>query len=432
MATFLILFLLYLRGISCQSTSLSGKLKAKLFENYDKSKTIIQSVSNTTVKIGISVIHLDIDENNRIMTSDLWMRFVWQDKELAWEPKNFGNVSNIKVKPDEIWKPDITLYNSADVSGTTSGYRNEMIIVYSNGEILWVPSARFHSWCELNLCYWPKDTQECSLKFGSWVHHGHELNLAHYKKENEPKVDVDEYKSQNHEWKLIATSTTINTKYYDCCPEPYRDITFELTLQRSSPAYKSIIILPAYILMLMTISSFLVPTNSNGKLITNGFSLIGSILYLLYFANTLPFHEVNVPIIVILFANHMALTGIAIFLNIICIKMVRDDKSNAPPRFFKLIFSQKISKILCLSGFEENFSAKMTLTNENDEDRQNIILNRSSSTLSSEAQISSSRYYHQNQTNIIMREWMFVAAGLERVFLVLYVISFLIVSFTYA
>ena len=40
----------------------------------------------------------------------------------------------------------------------------------------------------------------------------------------------------------------------------------------------------------------------------------------------------------------------------------------------------------------------MTLTNENDEDRQNIILNRSASTLSSEAQISSSRSYHQNQT----------------------------------
>ena len=140
------------------------------------------------------------------------------------------------------------------------------------------------------------------------------------------------------------------------------------------------------VLMLMTISSFLVPTNSNGKLMTNGFSLIGSILYLLYFANTLPFHEVNVPIIgkffskydkimkdliifsfvqgfhtemsfhisVILFANHMALTGIAIFLNIICIKMVKEDKSNAPPRFFKLIFNQNVSKVLFLSGFEVN------------------------------------------------------------------------------
>ena len=52
----------------------------------------------------------------------------------------------------------------------------------------------------------------------------------------------------------------------------------------------------------------------------------------------------------------MAFTGIAIFLNIICIKMVREDNSNAPPRFFKLIFNEKISKILCLSGFEVNIS----------------------------------------------------------------------------
>ena len=55
---------------------------------------------------------------------------------------------------------------------------------------------------------------------------------------------------------------------------------------------------------------------------------------------------------VILFANHTALTGIAIFLNIMCIKMVREDKSSPPPRLFKFVFNEKISKILCLSGYE--------------------------------------------------------------------------------
>ena len=55
---------------------------------------------------------------------------------------------------------------------------------------------------------------------------------------------------------------------------------------------------------------------------------------------------------VILFANHTALTGIAIFLNIMCIKMVREDKSNPPPRLFKFIFNEKVSKIFCLSGYE--------------------------------------------------------------------------------
>ena len=60
------------------------------------------------------------------------------------------------------------------------------------------------------------------------------------------QVDLDDYKLLNHEWKIIATSGTHHVKKYDCCVEEYHDIEFELTLQRSSPAYKSIIILPAY------------------------------------------------------------------------------------------------------------------------------------------------------------------------------------------
>ena len=57
-----------------------------------------------------------------------------------------------------------------------------------NPGVLWIPSARFHSYCDLNLRYWPKDVQRCSLKFGSWVYNGNEVKLAHYRGANEPKV----------------------------------------------------------------------------------------------------------------------------------------------------------------------------------------------------------------------------------------------------
>ena len=98
-------------GISCQSNDLSNKIRDKILKNYDKSKHIIENVSNTTVKLGISIIHLDVDEKNRILISDIWTRLKWIDKELTWKPKDFGNVSNIKVNYDSIWTPDITLYN---------------------------------------------------------------------------------------------------------------------------------------------------------------------------------------------------------------------------------------------------------------------------------------------------------------------------------
>ena len=57
---------------------------------------------------------------------------------------------------------------------------------------------------------------------------------------------MDDYKLLNHEWKIIVTSGTHNIKKYDCCTEEYHDMEFELTLQRSSEAYKSIVELPAF------------------------------------------------------------------------------------------------------------------------------------------------------------------------------------------
>jgi hypothetical protein len=49
--------------------------------------------------------------------------------------------------------------------------------------------------------------------------------------------------------------------------------------------------------MLMTGSSFLLTPQSGEKLIINGFAIIGSFMYLIYFSSTLPFHSTEVPII---------------------------------------------------------------------------------------------------------------------------------------
>jgi hypothetical protein len=51
------------------------------------------------------------------------------------------------------------------------------------------------------------------------------------------------------------------------------------------------------VIMLMTGSSFLLTPQSGEKLIINGFAIIGSFMYLIYFSSTLPFHSTEVPII---------------------------------------------------------------------------------------------------------------------------------------
>lgn len=53
------------------------------------------------------------------------------------------------------------------------------------------------------------------------------------------------YLIPNAEWKFVKMEVQRNEVFYPCCPTPYVDITFELTVQRHSATYKALIITPA-------------------------------------------------------------------------------------------------------------------------------------------------------------------------------------------
>ena len=74
-------------------------------------------------------------------------------------------------------------------------------------------------------------------------------------------------------------------------------MTFEFVLQRASPTYRSVIVLPCLILMLVTGCSFLLTPESGEKLMLSGIALVGVLMYLLYFAISLPFHQRATPIL---------------------------------------------------------------------------------------------------------------------------------------
>lgn len=50
----------------------------------------------------------------------------------------------------------------------------------------------------------------------------------------------------NAEWDIAKAEQVRNVKKYDCCEEPYPDITIKLVLNRIPNAYKTIIITPAF------------------------------------------------------------------------------------------------------------------------------------------------------------------------------------------
>ena len=114
------------------------RLRAHLMQNYDKNIHPVEDHNEAVqVRLGMALIHLDIDEKKSLMTADAWMRMAWNDPNLAWQREIFENVSLIHFGSDEIWKPDILLYNSAAEAGINH-YGNTNALVEPNGDVLWV------------------------------------------------------------------------------------------------------------------------------------------------------------------------------------------------------------------------------------------------------------------------------------------------------
>lgn len=45
------------------------------------------------------------------MTCSLWLKQVWFDEKLKWNPYDYGGVSVLYMPHEMIWTPDIVLYN---------------------------------------------------------------------------------------------------------------------------------------------------------------------------------------------------------------------------------------------------------------------------------------------------------------------------------
>lgn len=191
----------------------------------------------------------------------------------------------------ELWQPDILLYNSA-TGAMTDHYGNTHCIVQSNGDIIWVPPTHFQSFCTLDMRLWPFDSQECALVIGSWTHNGEQIDLQISGSGVTTDISV-----QNHQWEVTKATTTRNEKTYQCCAEPYPDITFNITLLRRSPMFKTVVITPAVGVILMTLANFWLPAQSGEKILLNGINALIIVTFLTYFAQRLPAMAIFTPLV---------------------------------------------------------------------------------------------------------------------------------------
>ena len=96
--------------------------------------------ANLTVKVYFELYIaqlIKVDEVSQIMETKLWLKQRWNDYKLRWNYSEYDMIKNIRVPSDDIWKPDIVLYNTA--MGDFHVKQNTKAIISYDGEITWMP-----------------------------------------------------------------------------------------------------------------------------------------------------------------------------------------------------------------------------------------------------------------------------------------------------
>uniref|UniRef100_A0A672FYM1 Neuronal acetylcholine receptor subunit alpha-7 n=2 Tax=Salarias fasciatus TaxID=181472 RepID=A0A672FYM1_SALFA len=270
-----------------------------------------------TVHFSFSLLQImDVDEKNQVLTTNIWLQLYWTDFYLQWNTSDYPGVSNVRFPDSQIWRPDILLYNSADERFDASFHTN--ILVNSTGYCQYLPPGIFKSTCYIDVRWFPFDVQRCDLKFGSWTYGGWSLDLQMI------EADVTGYIA-NGEWDLVEVPGRRSERFYDCCKEPYPDVTFTVVMRRRTLYYGLNLLIPCVLISTLALLVFLLPADSGEKISLGITVLLSLTVFMLLVAEIMPATSDSVPLIAQYFATTMVIVGLSVIATVLVLQYHHHD-----------------------------------------------------------------------------------------------------------
>ncbi|KAF3838291.1 hypothetical protein F7725_010059 [Dissostichus mawsoni] len=242
------------------------KLLNDLMENYSSALRPVEDTDralNVTLQITLSQI--------KDMT--------WHDTYLQWDKEDYDGLEVIHIPSSLVADDD------------SSGPMDTNVKLRYNGEITWDAPAITKSSCVVDVSYFPFDSQECNLTFGSWTYNGNQVDIIM----GMDSGDLSDF-VENVEWECHGMPATKNVIMYGCCSDPYPDITYTVLLQRRSSFYIFNLLLPCFLISFLAPLGFYLPADSGEKVSLGVTVLLALTVFQLMVAESMPPSE-SVPLI---------------------------------------------------------------------------------------------------------------------------------------
>eukprot|EP00066_Takifugu_rubripes_P005962 XP_003970415.1 PREDICTED: neuronal acetylcholine receptor subunit alpha-9-II [Takifugu rubripes] len=325
------------------------KLLNDLMENYSSALRPVgdtDSALNVTLQITLSQIK-DMDERNQVLIAYLWIRQRWNDAYLKWNKEDYDGLEVIHIPSNLVWRPDLVLYNKAD--DDFSGPMDTNVKLRYNGEITWDAPAITKSSCVVDVSYFPFDSQECNLTFGSWTYNGNQVDIIM----GMDSGDLSDF-VENVEWECRGMPATKNVIMYGCCSDPYPDITYTVLLQRRSSFYIFNLLLPCFLISFLAPLGFYLPADSGEKVSLGVTVLLALTVFQLMVAESMPPSE-SVPLIGKYYIATMTMVTASTSLTIFIMNIHFCGAEAKPvPHWAKVLIIDYMSKIFFVYEVGEN------------------------------------------------------------------------------
>uniref|UniRef100_H2LHN7 Cholinergic receptor nicotinic alpha 9 subunit n=1 Tax=Oryzias latipes TaxID=8090 RepID=H2LHN7_ORYLA len=397
------------------------KLLNDLMENYSNALRPVEdtdSALNVTLQVTLSQIK-DMDERNQVLIAYLWIRQTWHDAYLKWNKDDYDGLDVIHIPSSLVWRPDLVLYNKAD--DDFSGPMDTNVKLRYNGEITWDAPAITKSSCVVDVSYFPFDSQECNLTFGSWTYNGNQVDIYM----GMDSGDLSDF-VENVEWECHGMPATKNVIMYGCCSDPYPDITYTVLLQRRSSFYIFNLLLPCFLISFLAPLGFYLPADSGEKVSLGVTVLLALTVFQLMVAESMPPSE-SVPLIGKYYIATMTMVTASTALTIFIMNIHFCGAEAKPvPHWAKVLIIDYMSKIFFVYEVGENCaSASLQSSHGLKDDASN---QHSHIHLMQNVEFIANCFREQRATCVKGAEWKKIAKVMDRFFMWIFFIMVFLMS----
>ncbi|XP_063718179.1 neuronal acetylcholine receptor subunit alpha-9-like [Symsagittifera roscoffensis] len=153
---------------------------SNVFDGYAVTeRPVVNKTTVILVKVRLSINQImDLNVVRQSLTAIYSQEMNWYDEFLTWTPAEYGGVRRIRVPKDNIWLPDINVFqriNWADVQSLEQVLTNP--IVQWDGRVTVQEPRYLTSACSVDVKYFPFDAHHCTINIGSWTYKPYEVDV---------------------------------------------------------------------------------------------------------------------------------------------------------------------------------------------------------------------------------------------------------------